>query len=122
MIMLLVSCEKHKDEVPGLAGTWIGTYNNDDTIVFKSSSVNGLFILNRGYETRNGYLLPKLGSGLYSYNISGESINVISSVSSLGTGNNVYFKLNESEKKFQIGIFTSGFITNLYIVEFKNID
>ncbi len=122
IVMSFISCGNHEDEIPGLKGTWIGSYDNNDTIIFKSSSSKGLFELNRGYETRNGYVLPKLGSGLYVYDISDETINVVSGVSSSGIGTNVYFKLNESEKRFQIGIFAEGFVTNLYIVEFQKID
>jgi len=122
IVVFFISCEKHDDEFVGLKGTWIGTYDNNDTIIFKSSSTTGSFVLNRGYETRNGYILPKLGSGPYSYKISNDSINVLWLLSSSGYGTNVYFKLHESEKSFQIGIFTTGFVTNLAIVEFQKID
>jgi hypothetical protein len=122
IVVSFISCEKHDDKIIGLKGTWIGTYDNNDTIIFKSSSTTGSFILNRGYETRNGYVLPKLGSGPYSYKISKDSINVLWLSSSIGYGTNVYFKLRESEKRFQIGIFTAGFVTNLAIVEFQKIE
>lgn len=122
IVVFFISCEKHDDEFIGLKGTWIGTYDNNDTIIFKSSSTTGSFVLNRGYETRNGFILPKLGSGPYSYKISNDSINVLWLMSSSGYGTNVYFKLHESEKRFQIGIFTTGFVTNLAIVEFQKID
>ncbi len=122
IVVFFISCEKHDNEIIGLKGTWIGTYDNNDTIIFKSSSTTGSFVLNRGYETRNGYVLPKLGSGPYSYKISNDSINVLWLLSSSGYGTNVYFKLREPEKRFQIGIFTAGFVTNLAIVEFQKID
>jgi len=121
IIISFISCEKHEDVLPGLKGTWIGSYDNNDTIIFKSSSLKGLFEFNRGYETRNGHLLPKSGSGLYFYDISDDNINIVSGVSSSGIGTKVYFKLNESEKRFQIGIFAAGFVTDLYIVEFQKI-
>jgi hypothetical protein len=116
------SCQKQNDEIIGLKGTWIGTYDNNDTIVFSSSSASGSFMLKRGYESRNGYVLPKLGSGPYSYEISNDSINVLCLLSSSGYGTNVYFKFNESEKRFQVGIFAAGFVTNLAIVEFHKIE
>ena len=127
LVLLIVglcfnSCKKQNDEIIGLKGTWIGIYDNNDTIIFKSSSSKGLFELNRGYETRNGYVLPKLGSGLYFYDISDENINVVSGVSSSGIGTNVYFKLNKSEQRFQVGIFAAGFVTNQAIVEFQKIE
>jgi hypothetical protein len=122
-VMSFISCEKHEDEIIGLKGTWVGTYDNNDTIIFKSSSKTGLFEFNRGYETRNGLVLPKSGSGLYSYKISDNSINVwwLLSSSSYRNGTNVYFKLNKTEKRFQIGIFAIGFVTDLYIVDFQKI-
>lgn len=123
IVVWFTSCEKNNnDELNGLMGSWIGTYDNNDTIIFESDSITGMFLFNRGYETRNGYVLPRLGSGPYYYEISKDSIHVVWGLSSSHYGSTVYFKFNESQKRFQIGIFATGFVTNLGIVEFKKLE
>jgi hypothetical protein len=115
----LSSCHDHENFIQNLQGTWIEVDTQTDTIVFSSNSKSGDFILYRGYEIRNGYNLPKLGSGPYAYTINKDSINVISLLSS-SYSRNYYFKFNESSMTFNIGLFTF-FATNKAILTFVKI-
>jgi hypothetical protein len=122
IIVLIMFCLPacQKQETQGLDGTWTEVDTQTDTIVFNSNSMPGLFLLNRGYEIRNGYNLPKLGSGLYNYEISNDSINLRWSVSSSFNNIKYFFKLNESSGTFNIQVFTT-FATNKAILTFKKV-
>jgi hypothetical protein len=78
-------------------------------------------VLNRGFETRNGYYLPKMGSGPYAYEISNDSIRLLSLLSSSAYGQKYFFKLNESSGTFNVQVFTT-FETNKAILTFKKLE
>ena len=87
IVLVLFSCKK--DEFPdpsllpkGLEGSWVEVNTKTDTIIFKSNSDTGMFYLHRGYEIRNGYRLPIIGSTPYHYEIFTDSIKVIDGLSS----------------------------------------
>jgi hypothetical protein len=62
MGMLALSACKKNDTTP-IEGTWIEATGRGDTLVFK----NELIEVKRGFETQNGFRLPKAGSGAWSY-------------------------------------------------------
>lgn len=124
IIFLLVfcntACQKQDNSIEGLNGTWTEVDTQTDTIVFNTNSASGLFLLNRGYEIRNGHNLPKLGCGPYMYEISHDSINLHWSASSSSYGHNYFFNFNESSGTFNIQVFTS-FTTNKAILTFRKL-
>ena len=67
VLVTSTSCDKNDVENSTLNGVWIETIHKTDTLVFDNQHTG--FILNRGTEIRNGYLLPKYLSGPYMYEI-----------------------------------------------------
>jgi hypothetical protein len=120
-VLCITACQKEDNTIQGLSGTWTEIDTKTDTIIFKTNSVSGSLLLNRGYETRNGYYLPKMGSGPYAYEISHDSIKLTWILSSSGYGQNYFFKFNESTDTFNIQVFTS-FATNKAILTFRKLD
>jgi len=104
LFFLLVGCEKNTIEKAPINGIWVETTQKMDTLVFDNQLQ--LFELNRGIELRNGYLLPKLSSGLYSYEIGKDSISLNWILSSSSYRNNYYFfKLDTESDLIKIGNF-----------------
>lgn len=104
LFFLLVGCEKNTIEKAPINGIWVETTQKMDTLVFDNQLP--LFELNRGIELRNGYLLPKLSSGLYSYEIGKDSISLNWILSSSSYRNNYYFfKLDTERDLIKIGNF-----------------
>ena len=104
LFFLLVGCEKNTIEKAPINGIWVETTQKMDTLVFDNQLP--LFELNRGIELRNGYLLPKLSSGLYSYKIEKDSISLNWILSSSSYRNNYYFfKLDTESDLIKIGNF-----------------
>jgi hypothetical protein len=81
--LILFSCEKHEITVSGLKGTWVEVDTKTDTIIFNGDNTSGLFILLKGYEIRNGYVLPKMGSGIFMYELHKDSIAITDGFSSI---------------------------------------
>jgi hypothetical protein len=75
--------------------------------------------LNRGYELRNGLLLPKDLSGIYSYEINGDSINLKWSASSVGVGKNYYYHPDSKKEQFEIENFFVDSLSNHDILTFS---
>ena len=92
VLVALISCDKNDIENSTLNGVWIETVHKTDTLVF-DNQYSG-FILNRGTEMRNGYLLPKYLSGPYMYEIENDSISLLWSASSSSYTNKYYFKVD----------------------------
>lgn len=103
IILLISGCE----ESPYFKyyGTWVETIEESDTIVFDIDSYARSFYLYRGTELRNGYELPRSGSGPYTYELSKDSISVLWGLSSSGYMTNWYFQLENDEESFKIGKF-----------------
>ena len=93
-LIIFSGCENNKVTTSGLKGTWVEIDTKTDTIIFKTDDLSGKFYLNRGFEMTNGYYLPKIGSGMYSYDISDSSIKIVDLLSSTAGGNNYYFSIN----------------------------
>ena len=125
IIILIVlcssACQKQDNIIQGLSGIWTEVDTQTDTIIFSTNSMSGSLLLNRGYETRNGFYLPRLGSGPYAYEISHDSINLHWIASSQAYGQNYFFKFNESSGTFNIQVFTS-FATNKAILTFRKLE
>jgi len=120
-ILILARCQKDGGIVSGLIGTWVEIDTKTDSIIFKTNDQSGTFMLNRGFEVSNGYYLPKIGSGPYSYLISDDKIKIVDLLSGSAGGNNFYFNINQDIESFQIGVF-SLFDTNKAILTFKKIN
>jgi hypothetical protein len=124
--LVFFACEK--DEFPdpstlpkGLTGSWVETHTLEDTIVFNSNRDTGFFYLSRGFEMRNGYWLPKIGSTPYSYIISGDNISVINGLSSSMEGGSYYFRFDEPTLTINIGKFCKYIDTKKTLLTFRKI-
>ncbi|GAB3495418.1 hypothetical protein GCM10027341_12760 [Spirosoma knui] len=89
----LVSCSREDEPITPetLTGTWVEKSARRDTLifnpVFQGQVLMGTLTVNRGKELNaGGYLLPKLGSGIYSYELRGDRIYVRNSLSSSSVG------------------------------------
>jgi hypothetical protein len=86
------ACRPSEDVSPDtLTGIWIEASARQDTLRFNVDgtgvSLPNTLLVNRGKEKNaSGYLLPKMGSGLYSYTIQGTRIYVHSLLSSSSQG------------------------------------
>ena len=68
---VMLSCKKDKVQSISLEpSVWVESSTRKDTITFN----DGILLLNRQRELRNGYMLPKYGAGPYSYNKLKDSI------------------------------------------------
>lgn len=99
----------------GLTGTWIEKTNRKDTLVFNQAIAAGLtegnLLVKRGKEmTPAGYLLPRIGSGLYTYYIKDNDIYLLNMLSS----SSVYtsYPLSQVQGELKVGnFFELGFNT-----------
>ncbi len=124
----LVSCQKDQlpfpdpDSLPpGLTGSWVETSTRTDTIIFHSDKDTGLLWFQRGYEIRNGYRLPIIGSTGYKYEIFSDSIHMIDGLSSAMEGGTYYFKFDEPNLTISIGKFSKYIDTKKSILTFRKI-
>lgn len=115
--IVLVSCQK--DE--GLIGSWVETSTITDTISFNSDKETGMLSLQRGYEIRNGYRLPVIGSDLYRYNMLTDSIRLMGGLSSTFFDETFYFKYDEANLTITIGKFSQYIDTKKTILTFRKI-
>jgi hypothetical protein len=77
----------------GLDGKWVDINNATDTLTFGPFGGQESMILERGKEMRNGFLLPKYGSGPYEYELSpGDTISLRWYLSGSSNSNDYYFK------------------------------
>jgi len=103
-----------------LNGKWVDINTKTDTLTFGLFGGKESMILGRGKETRNGFILPKYGSGPYDYNLlTGDKISLRWTLSSNGSFNEYYLK--QSGDKLTIEKFfdpsTSG-----TMLTFKKLD
>jgi hypothetical protein len=119
VLVTLTSCDKNDNENSTLNGVWIETIHKTDTLVFDNQYTG--FILNRGTEIRNGYLLPKYLSGPYMYEIENDSISLRWGASSSSYANKYYFKLDSKKKEIKIGIFFDNSIDIPVILTFTKV-
>jgi hypothetical protein len=130
MTISSLSCQKEKSPFPdpatlpkGLTGSWVEVNTLADTIVFISDNIHGIFWLQRGFEIRNGYRLPKIGSTAYEYTISPEadSISLIDGLSSSLQGGTYYFQVDKTNLIINIGKFSEYIATKNSTLTFRKI-
>jgi len=119
VLFALTSCGKDDIENSTLNGVWIETIHKTDTMVFDNHYTG--FVLNRGTEIRNGYLLPKYLSGPYMYEIEDDSISLRWSASSSSYANKYYFKVDLKNKQIKIGNFFVDSINTGVILTFTKV-
>jgi hypothetical protein len=125
----IFSCQKDKSlEFPdpgtlakGLTGSWVEINTGADTISFNSNNDSGYFSLSRGFAMTNGYWLPRIGSTIYLYRISGDSISVIDGLSNSMEGGTYYFKFDEPNLTINIGKFSKYINTKKSVLTFRKI-
>ena len=112
LFLLLATCfvacnasdEVNPDE---LSGTWVESSARKDTIIFLSTlgtQATRLLLVNRGKSTNpDGYAVPKIGSGIYDYYVSGRQIHVRNTLSS----NSAYkaYPISRLDGKLRLGNF-----------------
>jgi hypothetical protein len=125
---IVSSCQKDKSTFPdpatlpkGLIGSWVEVNTLADTVVFNSDNVHGTLWLQRGYEIRNGYRLPKIGSTGYEYTISSDSISMIDALSCSMQGGTYYFMMDETNMIINTGKFSEYIETEKSILTFRKI-
>lgn len=106
-VIALISfgCEETEFNIDSLNGSWIESSSRADTLVFDSNEFEGWLYLNRVKELRNGYMLPKIGSGSYDYEISNDSIVLQYHLSSCMCPKSYTFEILSGEDKLKIGNF-----------------
>lgn len=110
LLSILVGCEESYvfDEyvpISHMDGVWIEHINKLDTINFDNWHNPDIFELQRGFEYRNSYYLPKKHSGPYEYKISKDSISIRNLLSSSLYFETHYFRVNKTHDAFIIGDF-----------------
>ena len=111
IVASIVSCKEDNEPTTQLDGVWIEQTDRSDTIVFKRLDGGSFLSLSRGREIRNGHELPKYGSGLYNYQIKGDSISLLTLFSSCSTCyETYYFMINSTE--LNIGDFYEKNLAN----------
>jgi hypothetical protein len=133
--LLFVSCQKDitsfPDDIPsfpdpstlpqGLGGSWVEIHTLADTLMFNSDRDTGLVFLQRGYEIRNGYYLPIIGSDGYKYMILNDSIRLMGGLSALPFDEIFYFKCDEKNLMIHIGKFSEYIESDKSILIFRKI-
>ncbi len=103
-----------------LEGKWVDEVTKTDTLEFiVLEDRSTLMSLRRGREVINGYDLPKIGSGLYTYELSGEEISLYYTLSSSSRSTDYFFKQKGS--KLEIGRFFESDNEEL-ILTFRKLD
>jgi hypothetical protein len=103
LILICMACKKNNDKLSSTDGIWIEASKQKDTLYFESQT--SFVDLRRGKELRNGYLLPKISAGLYSYEIKKDSISLQYLLSSLYKPSNYKFNIDLNKGKITIGNF-----------------
>lgn len=133
--IILVSCQKEstspfdeQDLFPdpstlpqGLIGAWVETTTLTDTLDFITNNDSGLVFLYRGYEIRNGYYLPIIGTDGYFYAIDNDSIRMRAGLSSLWFDDTFYFSFDRKNLVIEIGKFCEYIESDQNILTFRKI-
>ena len=88
LVVASAACRQPETITPeSLTGVWVEKSARQDTLVFNPKFQGQILIntltVNRGKELNSGgYLLPKIGSGMYNYEIVDNRISVVSAFSS----------------------------------------
>jgi hypothetical protein len=91
-----------------LTGVWVEASARQDTLIFNldrfGKSLPKTILVNRGKEINaGGYLVPKLGSGYYGYEIQDNKILVVSMLSS--SLQRTAYKIEQSESQLRVENF-----------------
>jgi hypothetical protein len=128
--LILVSCQKDNytanfpdpDTLPnGFIGTWVEVNTLKDTISFTTNNESGIFFLQRGFEIRNGYRLPVIGSTGYEYRISSDSITLSDILSNQYSIKGYPFHFDESNLVITVGKFSKYIDTKNSTLIFRKI-
>ena len=106
LFFALLGCTEENDPQSdtALAGVWVDEVTESDTLEFlKFEDGSSLMNLNRGKEFANGYNLPKVGSGLYTFSIEPNSISLNYTLSSDSRRLDYFF--HQTGGKLEIGKF-----------------
>jgi len=125
-LILFFSCSKDEftDQTTlskNLEGSWVEVDTKTDTIIFISSDNSGIFWFQRGYEIRNGYRLPIIGSTGYFYEIDSDSITLVDGLLSIWNENTYYFNFDKPNLTINIGNFSQHIDSNKPILTFRKI-
>ncbi|CCH52743.1 hypothetical protein BN8_01765 [Fibrisoma limi BUZ 3] len=103
-----VACDSSEEVNPDdLSGTWVESSARKDTIIFLTMLDTGTtrwLEVKRGKTTNlGGHIVPKLGSGIYNYYVSGRQIHVRNTLSS----NSAYkaYPISRRDGKIRLGNF-----------------
>ncbi|MGV3507852.1 MAG: hypothetical protein ACO1N7_01085 [Sphingobacteriaceae bacterium] len=97
--LIVSSCKK--DNPPAeFTGSWVETTDRTDTIVFMDDKMMDLRL---GYEIRNTFVLPKIGAGLYIYDIKSDGITLQYGLSS--SFDQTIYSFKKDGDKLYIGDF-----------------
>jgi hypothetical protein len=118
-LIVLVSCKKSGLSADLIQGSWIESTKRTDTLVFHNSS--SMFFLNRGKEIQGEYLLPKQGSGPYTFELKTDSISINWALGGSVNYRNLYFKMDSQNKQFQIENFFVDSLSNHDVLIFTRI-
>ena len=110
----LTACHEPDTVTPDtLTGVWVGKSARQDTLIFNPEfqgqiQMNTLYV-NRGKEINvGGYLLPKIGSGIYKYEMRDKRIYVQNGLSSRSVGEE--YAIEQTGDKLRIeNFFELGF-------------
>lgn len=99
-----VQCQKEGFQKSPVAGTWVETTSNSDTLEFlpEYDGTNPIFWLKRGKNDDN---LPKGYSGPYSYELSENTISMNWFLSSNMSYHEYFFKISPDKEILKIGNF-----------------
>jgi hypothetical protein len=101
-LLLLVGCQREKAATPGFEGTWVEETTLSDTLVINPEI--SVLTLNRGREvTKDGYVLPRYGSGPYSYGLNNKQITLHYALSSCMCPKDYFFDVENN--RLTIGNF-----------------
>ncbi|WP_111672339.1 hypothetical protein [Algoriphagus litoralis] len=83
-----------------LEGIWVDQLTKTDTLEFLTlQDGSSLLNLKRGQQNQNGFAVPKIGSGLYTFSIKKDNITLQYSLSSYYNPTEYYFRQNALELK-----------------------
>lgn len=102
LFLLSLSCSEPSDPSVSLAleGKWVDRVTTTDTLEFlKFDDGSTLMNLSRGRALSNGFELPKIGAGPYTYSLSESSIKLQYSLSSLYNPTDYFFEQNQTQLK-----------------------
>ena len=93
LLLIVLSCTNDSvTTMTDLEGKWVDINTKTDTLTFGLFGDKESMILGRGKEIRNGFLLPKYGSGSYDYELLTDTISLRWVASSNLNFKKYYFK------------------------------